>query len=35
MDLVNWGTKGGVNVKDPGSNPTSPIKLLHDSRQVI
>ena len=25
MDLVNWGTKGGVNVKNPGSNPLLPL----------
>ena len=35
MDSVNWGTKGGDNVKDLGSNPSFPTKLLHDSGQVI
>lgn len=34
MDSVNWGTKGGGNVKDLGSNPSFPTKLLHDSGQV-
>jgi len=35
MDSINWGAKGGYNVKEPGSNPTSATKLLHDSGQVI
>lgn len=30
MDSINWEAKGVYNVKEPGSNPTSAIKLLHD-----
>lgn len=35
MDMVNWRAKEGDNVKDPGSNPCSATKLLHDSGKVI
>lgn len=35
VDSINWGAKEGYDVKEPGSNPTSATKLLHDSGQVI
>lgn len=35
MDSINWEAMGSYNVKEPGSNPTSATKLLHDSGQVI
>lgn len=35
VDSINWGAKEGYNVKEPGCNPTSATKLLHDSGQVI
>lgn len=35
MDSVNWGAKGGGDIKDPSSNPTAAIKSLNDSGQVI
>lgn len=35
MDSANWWAKGVGDVQDPGSNPISTTKLLHDSGQVI
>lgn len=34
VDSINWGAKGGYDVKGPGSNPSA-TKLLHDSGEVI